>query len=313
MHNTRFSLLFGSLVLVALCGCQTIGLKLINAASPSVRRIPDLTFAPGPRGRFDLYVAAGAAAVGARPLVVFWYGGSWQSGRKSDYAFVGAALASRGTVVAVPDYRLYPEVRFPEFLRDAAEAVARAQQEAVKLGADPKHTVLGGHSAGAYIAAMLALEPRYLRDAGVDPGTIRGFFALSGPHALDPDTAVLKEIFNSRATPEQFQPLARVHPGAPPALLVHGGSDDLVRPDHSERLAAALRANGVPVELRIESHRGHVDTVLGLSRPGAFRMPGLIDEVMRFITHPPASAPMAYLPAGFLNFSVIRSDSPIST
>jgi acetyl esterase/lipase len=221
---------------------------------------------------------------------VFWYGGSWQAGRKSDYAFVGAALASRGAVVAVPDYRVYPEVRFPDFLRDAAAAVARAQQEATRLGADPGHTVLGGHSAGAYIAAMLALEPRYLRDAGVDPATISGFFALSGPHALAPDTAVLRDIFNSRAQPDEFQPLARVHAGAPRALLIHGGADDLVRSDHSERLAAALRAAGVPVELRIEPHRGHIDTLLGLSRPAAFRMPGLLDEVMRFVLLAPGPA-----------------------
>lgn len=263
-------------------GCQSAGLAFINAASPATTRVADIAFGDGPRRRMDLYVPRQQASGAAVPLVVFWYGGGWVEGSKQDYRFVGAALASRGLVTVIPDYRLYPEVRFPDFLRDAAAAVAQAQREAPRHGADPARTVLGGHSAGAYIAAMLALQPRYLREAGVDPASVVGFFGLAGPYAVVPDTQALKEIFSSRALPAEFQAVAQVSAQAPRALLIHGTSDKVVYVSHSEALAQALRAQGVSVDLRLIPRRRHVDTVLALSRPGAFRIPGLLDAISEF-------------------------------
>jgi len=287
MRNRWFQVGLAFIVMTGLlAACQTVGLAVINASAPAVRRIADVPFAPGPRGRMDFYLPRNLPDSSPKPLVVFWYGGSWQTGKRGDYRFVGAALASRGAVVAIPDYRLYPEVRFPEFLRDAALAVAQAQKQAPRWGADPARIVLGGHSAGAYIAAMLALEPRYLREAGVDPDTIAGFFALSGPHVVMPDTTALHDIFDAVSTPEQYRPVARVSPGAPPALLIHGGSDDLVGADQSRKLAAALCSQRDAVALRIEPGRGHIDTLIALSRPGGFRVPGLLDQVVRFLGHP---------------------------
>jgi acetyl esterase/lipase len=236
----------------------------------------------------DLYAPPEAARQQGRPLVVFWYGGSWQSGSRKEYRFVGAALAARGAVTVVPDYRLYPEVRFPEFLRDAAAAVARAQLEAPRYGADPRRTVLGGHSAGAWIAAMLALQPAYLREAGVDPASIAGFFGLSGPYDIDPNSAALHAIFTEASGPETWKAVAQVSERAPPALLVHGSADDLVYPAHSEKLAAALRAKGVAVEVLIVPKRGHADTVAALSRPGGYRIPDLLEQVSGFIARVPA-------------------------
>jgi acetyl esterase/lipase len=269
---------------LGLCGCQTVGLAVINASAPTVALNRNIAFEPGPRGSLDLYAPPAAAlADTAPPLVVFWYGGAWIEGRKEDYGFVGAALAAQGMLVAVPDYRLYPEVRFPAFLQDAARAVALAQREAVSRGADPLRTVLGGHSAGAWIAAMLALEPSYLREAGVDPDSIVGFFGLSGPYALEPNSPRLREIFSAQAPDAQFQPVAQVTPAAPPALLIHGGADRLVVVEHSRRLAEALREQGVPVQLLIYPGRRHIDTVAALSRPVGFRIPGLVEQISAFV------------------------------
>jgi acetyl esterase/lipase len=268
-----------------LSGCQSVGIAFINAAAPAVTQVEDIAFGEGPRRRMDLYAPRKPAA-DAAPLVVFWYGGAWVKGSKDDYRFVGAALAARGLVTVIPDYRLYPEVRFPDFLRDAAAAVAQAQREATRHGADPRRTVLGGHSAGAYIAAMLALQPRYLREAGVDPASIAGFFGLSGPYAVVPDTPALKDIFDSRAQPAEYQAVAQVSASAPPALLFHGTSDSVVYVSHSQALAQAMRAQGASVDLRIIPKRRHVDTVLALSRPGAFRIPGLAEAISDFARAP---------------------------
>ncbi len=271
---------------ILIAGCQSIGFAVLNAAAPNVTREPGIAFGDGERRRMDLY--APRKTVGdAKPLIVFWYGGSWEMGDRADYQFVGAALAVRGAVVAIPDYRLYPEVRFPDFLRDAAAAVAKAQRDAVRYGADPRHTVLGGHSAGAYIAAMLAIQPRYLREAGVDPASIAGFFGLSGPYGIEPNTAALRAIFDAVKKPSEYQVTQQVTALAPPALLVHGEPDETVHASHTLGLAAALREKGVAVELNLVPGRKHADTVLALSRPGKFRIPGLLAQVSDFAARLP--------------------------
>jgi acetyl esterase/lipase len=262
-------------------GCASTGLAVLNLAAPHVVREQKIAFAAGPRGAMDIYAPADTAGT-PRPLIVFWYGGAWDSGSRNDYRFVGAALAARGAMVAVPDYRLYPEVVFPQFLHDAALAVAKAQREAGAHHADPRRTVLGGHSAGAYIAAMLALQPQYLREAGVDPTSIAGFFGLSGPYEINPDTDALRAIFNAQAEPAQFQPIAHASASAPPALLVHGGADKRVSPVHSEHLAATLQSLGVAVTLRVVPDRSHVDTLVALSRAGKFRIPDLVTTISEF-------------------------------
>ena len=138
----------------------------------------DQAFGEGPRRRLDVYVPTGA--VEKAPVLVFFYGGSWQSGSKDDYAFVGQALAAQGFVTVLPDYRLYPETAFPGFLDDGAAAIAWVRDNIAAYGGDPRRIVLAGHSAGAYNAAMLGLDPRYLDAAGVDPKTIRAVAGLSG-------------------------------------------------------------------------------------------------------------------------------------
>jgi acetyl esterase/lipase len=270
------------LLAAGLAGCQALGVALLNVSSPRVRVEIGVVFAAGVRGRLDAYLPAETAA--RRPLVVFWYGGGFERGQRADYRFVGAGLASRGMVTVVPDYRVYPEAGFPEFLQDAAQAVAKAQQQAAGWGADPCQLVLIGHSAGAYIAAMLALEPRYLRDAGVDPQCVRGWVGLSGPYDIEPNTPTLNAIFTARASPDQFKPVRRVTGVAPPALLVHGEADETVLPQHSTRMAAALRLQGVAVELDSHPDRRHVDTVLALSRPGRFRIRELADRISAFVS-----------------------------
>ena len=243
-------------------------------------------FGPQSWQRLDVYRPAHAAA--DAPVIVFWYGGSWTQGSKESYRFVGAALADLGYVVVLPDYRLYPQVRFPGFLTDAADAVAWVERHAADYGGDPQRIVLMGHSAGAHMAAMLAMNDIYLRQAGADPKDIRALIGLSGPYELTPNDATLNAIFAAPYTPQDWQVLPYVSSGAPVSLLIHGAADEVVWPRNSERLAAALRAAGVPVVLKIYPDRGHAATVAALSWVLRWRSPTLADirEFMQTLPGP---------------------------
>ena len=223
-------------------------------------------YAAGPRGGIDVY--APPVAHGPAPVAIFFYGGSWDSGRRQDYGWAARAIAAQGFLTLVPDYRLYPEVRFPSFIDDGAQAVRWAVDHAAELGGDPSRIVLIGHSAGAYNAAMLALDPRYLAAAGVKPGVIKGFAGLPGPYAFLPlDGPITRQTFGEASDLEATQPTRYARADAPPAFLATGDKDTTVRPRNTRKLAAALHDRGAKVEERHYAGLDHAGTVLALSRP----------------------------------------------
>ena len=178
------------------------------------------------------------------PLAVFFYGGSWQSGSRELYRFVGASLAAQGVVTVIPDYRVHPQARYPDFLEDAARAVRFARDNAERWNGNPRHLILMGHSAGAYNAAMLTYDKRWLNAVGLDPVTdVKGFVGLAGPYdflpVVDP---VLQTIFGG-ANRIDTQPIRYVSNGAPPALLVAPHKDRVVSPNNTKRLAAHIRGH----------------------------------------------------------------------
>jgi len=239
-------------------GCSPA--KLLNATVPShgYTRETDIPYGPLPRQTLDLYLPATPRADGK--AVIFFYGGSWDSGAKGDYLFVAQALASRGITTIIPDYRLYPDVRFPSFLEDAAQAT-RWAGERVGL---PKLFVMG-HSAGAHIALMLAANTPYLAQAGVDRLKVAAAIGLSGPYDFLPlKSARLIDIFGGADRPE-IEAITFATAPLPPALLLHGTADTTVYPRNSENLAAAWRRAGAPVELKLYPDVGHIDIVAAFS------------------------------------------------
>ncbi len=270
-----------ALVLGLLAGCSGFSYFVANAPASfgSFHRSADLVYGQEARQRLDVFAPKEA---GIHPLVVFFYGGSWSQGNKSQYAFVGAALAARGYVTVIPDYRLYPQVRFPTFLEDSAQAVAWARQHAREFGGDPERIVLMGHSAGAHMAAMLALNSSYLESAGVPPHSIVGLVGLSGPYALDPNTDTLRTIFSSPYTPDDWQPVHFASDRAPPALLLHGLDDTVVASKHADELHDALLSHGVSVETHLYPNRGHADTAASFALIARFRTPAL-EQTLAFL------------------------------
>lgn len=231
------------------------------------------------RQRLDVWVPKGKAA-GPLPVVVFFYGGGWIAGERGDYGFAGRAYATRDFIAIVPDYRLVPGVRFPGFIQDGALAVKWARDNAAKFGGDPKRITLAGHSAGAYIGAMLSLDSHYLRDVGVDPRTIRAAALMSGPYDFYPFTEPLgRNALGQWPRPLETQPIHFARADAPPMMLIHGQTDTLARPRNSEALAARLRQLGAPVELKLYPRKGHIDTIKSLSPPFRGSTPALADSV----------------------------------
>lgn len=246
--------------------------------------------------RHTLDVCRPADAVAA-PVIVFFYGGGWRSGHKGLYRYVARALARRGYVAVVPDYRIYPEVRYPEFIEDGALAVRWVKDNVSRFGGDPEKIFLKGHSAGAHIAAMLAIDSRWLQKVGLAPGRdIAGLIGLSGPYDYMPlRNDVLEVIFGGADRPET-QPIFHVSPGAPPALLMTGSNDRLVEPGNSTRLAARLRAAGNEATVRTYRRVGHYFIIAALAPLLRFLVPVLRDVdafVADIVQSPQRAAPAA--------------------
>jgi acetyl esterase/lipase len=276
-----------------LAGCSPADILNALAQGEGIEVTRSIAYADGARRTLDVYRPKGAADA---PVVVFFYGGSWQSGSKAIYRFVGAALARSGVVAVVPDYRIYPEVRYPSFLEDGAQAVRWAKDNAARFGGDPNRLFLMGHSAGAHIAAMLSLDPRWLRAVKLAPDSdIAGLIGISGPYDFLPLHDGTLEIIFGGDDPAT-QPIFYVSPGAPPSLLLTGQHDGTVEPSNSERLAARLRSEGNVVTLRAYRWVGHLAIIGALAPPLRFLAP-VLHDVIAFVEKTGAPKPAAH-PSG---------------
>ena len=269
-----------------LAACSPI--KVLNALTPTstFTKTSSLAYGDDPRQKLDIYRPV--TVLPDAPVVVFFYGGSWNSGSKDDYGFVGEALASRGIVVVIADYRLYPQVRYPLFLQDGAQAVAWAFQHSAEYGGDPRKLYVMGHSSGAYNAAMLALDPQWLAGVGLSPSVFKGWIGLAGPYDFLPiENRDVRPVFFYPDSPPDSQPINHVSQSAPPSLLIASVDDNLVNPKRNTGgLAKKLRAAGVPVEEFYFTKTSHATLVASMSRPLRWLAP-VLDRVTAFITFTP--------------------------
>jgi acetyl esterase/lipase len=241
-----------------------------------------IPYADGPRHKLDIYAPEQRGPLA--PVVFFIYGGGWNHGDRADYQFVGRAFAARGFVTVIADYRLVPDVRFPGFLEDSAAALKWVQDNIVNYGGDPQRLFLAGHSAGAYNAVMLALDPSYFQEYGVTLA-IRGVAALSGPYDFYPfEYDEVKNAFGNTPNPDGTQPVNLVNSDAPPMLLTSGTYDPIVRMQNTEHLAQALRNKGLWVTTKYYDGFGHMEPVIALGAMWRWRMPILNDVVDFFST-----------------------------
>jgi acetyl esterase/lipase len=260
------ALLLGLLMSLA-SGCTGLTLALANAPAlfGDYEAERDIGYG-GDAGRLlDVYRPA-AAHAGTRPVIVFLHGGGWVNGSKKQYRFVAEALTSRGYLVVVPAYRLYPIARFPAFVEDAAQAVAWTRKHAAEFGGDPQRLFVMGHSAGAHIAALLNFDERYLLAVGGERSWLSGFIGLSGPYDFLPlRDPILQEVFAPESQYPLSQPVNFVDGTESPTLLLHGRADGIVWPINSEHLAAKVREHGGRVEERYYDGMSHGGTLAAMS------------------------------------------------
>lgn len=284
---TRLRLFAALAVLISLLPVPAFAVSMMDpfnlpaAMDGGTAKIGDgIAYADGPRHKLDIY---GPEQRGApAPVVFFIYGGGWNRGERSDYQFVGRALAARGFITVIADYRLVPEVRFPAFLEDSANALRWVQDNIANYGGDPNRLFLAGHSAGAYNAVMLALDPSYRREYGVTM-PILAVAALSGPYDFYPfEYSEVKEAFGQAPSPEGTQPINLITSDAPPMYLASGTTDPIVRVQNTNHFAERLRAQGVWVTVQYYEGFGHMEPVIAMGALWRWRMPVLDDMVSFF-------------------------------
>jgi acetyl esterase/lipase len=273
-----------------LAGCSTA--QFVNAFIPAggYSQIDGIAYSRNadPRQTLDVYVPREPTLPAPRPVVVFFYGGSWQSGDKAVYQFVGEALTAQGYVVVIPNYRTYPSVNFPAFVDDAAKSVRWTQDHVRDYGGDPANMVLMGHSAGAHIAMLLGLDAHFLDTAGVARTNIRAVIGMAGPYDFLPLTdPKLEALFTNADGLAVTQPINFVRGDEPPLLLLHGLSDTTVLPRNSEHLAVAARAAGAQVMLIEYPDYGHIGLIARVAAPlrgNAHVLPDITDYIRAHTT-----------------------------
>jgi acetyl esterase/lipase len=276
------------LLLAAVCWLPGCGLGTVNflTSESGFSKTPDIAYGSNTRHRLDVYAPAKIAA--NAPVVVFFYGGTWSSGDRREYLYVAASLAARGIITVIPDYRLYPDIKFPAFLEDGAAAVAWVQQHIADYGGNPRNILVMGHSAGAHIAAMLALDERYLQGAAAKP--VQGMIGLAGPYDFLPlRRDDLKDMFGPPERYPESQPINFVDGDEAPLLLLHGGRDWTVYPRNTENLAARVEAQGGCVKSVHYRQLDHFSIVAALSP--LFLKPDILRQIENFIKDPGCKKP----------------------
>jgi acetyl esterase/lipase len=280
-RRTALALLLSA---TALTACAPVAPLNALASRSTYELTEGVAYGTLPRQLLDVYTPVIPAPAGGWPVAVFFYGGTWRDGQREDYRFVGEALASRGILTLIADYRLFPEVKYPTFLQDSALAVAYGLRQAARLGGNPRRLYVVGHSAGAYNAAMVALDPRWLKANGASPDQLAGWVGLAGPYDFYPiENPDVMPVFDHPNYPPDSQPGDHVSERSPRTFLGTARSDKAVDPKRNTlALGEKLKAAGVPVQVRVYKHIGHTTLAASLAGPLRWLAP-VLDDVANFI------------------------------
>lgn len=280
--RVRFARCFSLLFATLLTACSPVNLLNLTIPTRHIAVNSDTAYGKLTRQSLDIYQPKLKASK-PLPVVLFFYGGSWDSGEKKDYLFVGEAFASKGFITVIADYRVFPEVKFPGFMQDPALAAKWVKNNITDYGGDPENIFIIGHSAGAHIAMMLNLNTTYLAKVDLTPKAFKGFIGLAGPYDFLPLTSDrLKTILGPKENRWQSQPIHYVTSNHQPSLLLVGLKDTTVWPKNTFNLAKAMREKGGAVEVIEYPGYGHVRMIANIAKPFR-RFNPILSDMVAFI------------------------------
>ena len=264
-------------------------MALVSHAKPTkFKHAIDLSYGANESQKLDVVFPKASTPA---PVVVFFHGGSWRWGVKDFYRDIGEEFAKEGVVFVLADYRLFPEVRFPSFVEDAAAAVKWTRDNVALYHGDPERIFLMGHSSGAHIVSHLAMNERYLTDVGGGFSWIKGAVGLSGPYTFQPSTEWLyRDVFDPLAASPKVVPITLVDGDEPPFLVLHGRHDWLVEVKQAEDFAQRIRSKGGKVSLRIYNFHGHF-SMMRRATSWYIWPQGILKDILSFMDGKPISDP----------------------
>jgi acetyl esterase/lipase len=249
--------------------------------SPEIPYHPDPALAGHPRLRLDLYRPANAG--GLSPAIIWFHGGGLETGSKDGDGAWAERLSEHGYGLVTANYRyLGPDAPYPTYIRDAAHAVAWTQRNAVDYGLDSARLFIGGASAGAYLTAMLAMDPRHLAESGADPATLRGAILLSAQLTTHFNVRVQRGASKDAIVSDEASPLYFARRETMPLLLLTGDADIAARREENALFTAVLKSLGHrDIAFHVVSDRDHGGVCNRIGEPGDPAAALILDFIRR--------------------------------
>ncbi|RDC65696.1 alpha/beta hydrolase [Adhaeribacter pallidiroseus] len=205
-----------------------------------------------------------------KKVLIFMHGGSWNSGKKATYNFLGNRLARKNVVAVIIDYPLSPKANYAQMATAAASAVKWTKENIKNYGGDPHNIFVAGHSAGGHLAALITVRHQYLDSLGLE-NSIKGTILIDAA-GLDmygylqeeklPTGHTYLQTFTANPTEwKEASPLYHLHPSMPPFLIYQGGNTYPSISKSNEKFVKALRAMGLPPQYQVLKGKKHIPMI----------------------------------------------------
>lgn len=245
-----------------------LSMTLPNLATPTnVESKKNILYVEGEpaeeaKQKLDLYLPKDKKLA---PVFFFVHGGGWRTGDRGLYPPFGNRFASEGILTVIPSYRLAPKNPYPAQIEDTAAAFAWTVRHIAEYGGDTNRIYIGGHSAGAHLTALLALDERHLRKHNLSPGHIKGVIALSGVYAFEGIDALSSVFGKDSGFRRDASPLVHIKSPAPPFLVTYCQWDYPTLPAQAKIFHGALRRAGVASDLFYTPKQSHISEVIAMT------------------------------------------------